>query len=83
MQPKVPLTVGDICRSTHIEKSSNGPNTDGACVRRTAWKRKNESIDVSVYMSDVSVRNYTFISLKKNYKYSFCLMVEASDHVYV
>jgi hypothetical protein len=67
LQPKVPLTVGDICRNTHIESSSNGPNTDGACVRRTAWKRKNESIDVSVCMSDVSVRKYTFMSLKKNF----------------
>jgi len=46
----VRLTVSDICRSIHVERSSNGPNTDGACVRRTAWKRKNESIDVSVYM---------------------------------
>jgi len=39
--------------------------TQMARVRRTAWKRNNESSDVSVYMSDVSVRNYIFMSLKK------------------
>jgi hypothetical protein len=41
-----------------------------------SWKRKNDSIDVSVYMSDVSVRNYRFTNLKKKNFWQNCLSLQ-------
>ena len=37
----------------------------------------------TVCFAEVLTDNFTQDGPLKNYKYSFCLMVEASDHVYV
>ena len=43
-----------------------------------------QCLDHPPYSPDLAPSDYhLFPGLKKNYKYSFCLMVEASDHVYV
>ena len=53
----------------------------------TRWGFNRDIFEISPHIynafGDCCSISYKYKFSKKNYKYSFCLMVEASDHVYV